>query len=109
VSTLTEIYLFASNLSLSAAGDDSMVVSVSISGIEGRQIYSEDPARGLMRQWVAHISEFGWTDKFSRESLRTHGRELAVTKARDLLDRFGSQISLEILRDIQHQTRRISS
>jgi hypothetical protein len=107
IATHTEIFEFATRLSESDAGSEEIVIAVELHGLNDRRLFAENPARSPFRRYSAQIPSFGWEEMYRRERLITEGCELAVTKARDIFLRFGLEMDLGIVRDIQQETRRV--
>lgn len=108
VTTYTEVFEFAARLASGPAGDENWVIGVTLTGLKGRRLYAENPRRILSMQYVGQIDEWGWEDSFTREELLANAANLAVAKARDLFLRFRADLSPDVLRDIQKDTRRVS-
>ncbi len=107
LTTYTEVFEFAARLARTKAGDEEMVIGVDLNGLADRQLYAENPARSLSRRYASQIKSFGWEEPFSRTRLFADASELALVKARDLFLRFGAELELDVLRDIQRETRRV--
>ncbi len=107
VTTYTEIFEFAARLA-SQPDDDKWIIGVTLMGLKGRQLYAENPRRALSTSYVSQIDEWAWEESFTQGQLLADASELAVAKARELLLRFRADMSLDVLRDIQKDTRRVS-
>lgn len=99
---LTEIFEFASRLSLTEAGDDQMHLEIAVSGLKDRLLRVE-PRRVPLRPRKASIQEFPYSVDLSRTELITASRELALKPAVELFQRFGWDPGLDILRDMQYK------
>jgi hypothetical protein len=107
VTTYTELFEFAARLSSQLPAENQLTVAVDLIGLQGRRLYAENPARTLSFRYTAQIDRYGWSESFRREVLLSSASDLAVQKARDLLLRFKVEFSIETLRDIQADTRKV--
>ncbi len=107
VTTYTEVFEFASRLATTKAGDETMSIAIELNGLQGRQLYAENPARMLSGRYIAQIPSFRWEASYSRQQLLANARELAVERVRDLFLRFGFEADLDVLTDIQGASRRV--
>ncbi|HXC52182.1 MAG TPA: hypothetical protein VN634_14950 [Candidatus Limnocylindrales bacterium] len=103
----TEIFEFASAISLTAAGDEQMFVQVGCHGIEGRELWVDGhgrmplfPARRTdLRQYVKESS-------FDRSYLVAESRQIGLKWARELFRRFDWDPSLDLLEGVIPEIRR---
>lgn len=101
-----EIYEFAARLTQSPAGSDQMCVEICINGLNGRRLVLPDrdfpPEDDLSTQMTE------WRDRWdgTQPELIARPRELAARAARQLLPRFGLDLSPGILSELQEQNAR---
>ncbi len=107
ITTYTEIFEFAARFTDGFPDDQQLVLAVDLVGLGGRQLYAENPARSLFTRYQSQIDRFNWTDAYTRDLLLTSASDLAVQKARDLFLRFGIEFDVDLLREIQAETRRV--
>ena len=106
----TEIFEFSARLALTEAGDDLMAVVIELKGLNDRSLWVDNPYRAPMDRWyTAHFDAFPYKSEVSRDRLSAEARELAVTAARDLFERFGWKPSPELLRSQQAEGSRFAS
>lgn len=107
IMTFTEVFEFASRLSLTDAGNEAVVIQVKLSNIKGRVLYIESPNRwGLSSPFVSFIDEFPFSIELPRSDLIGNPREHAVEAANELFKRFGWDTTIEVLRSFQEETMR---
>ena len=103
----TEIFEFASRLSLTPAGDAGMALSIKLSGLEGRQLWWDKKGRkNFNGQHTASISDFEFKDVFPSPTLIADGWNLAADQALELFRRFGWNPPREVILDMQSTLRR---
>jgi hypothetical protein len=96
-----EVFRFASRLSLTKAGDETMRIVLKTSGLEGRRLIMDDPGRFLGPiPYVASIAEFPYSVVIAREDLLADPESHAITAAQQLFLRFGLDMSEESLRSV---------
>lgn len=93
-----EIFEFAARLALSSAGAERMTVRTEVSGIKGRTLIND--SRGGWIDWrhTSNISSYEQQTELSREELVAQARRLGLSAARALFERFGWDVSEEVLR-----------
>lgn len=103
----TEIFELASRLSVTAAGDQSMHISITLNGLKDRQLWSEDIMTRLgQSNSVATIDSFPFEQQCTQSELTAGAWELALKPALDLFQRFGWKVGIDTLRELQAQLRR---
>ena len=105
VYSLLEVFEFAARLAQSPAGAETMRVDIEIHGIYGRILRSEN----RLRRPINHRTEIDpWEHRWegSQTDLIARPRPLAAEAARDLFSRFGLDVSLDILTQIQERIGR---
>jgi hypothetical protein len=100
-SRCAETYEFAARLANTAAGGDLMRISITLRGIEGRQLYMEDPARMLAWSNTASIPEFTVDETIRSEDLLAQPRILARQAVRKIFLRFGFDVNEAVLGALQ--------
>jgi hypothetical protein len=105
--SLRQIFEFGARLALSPGGADPMRVEVDIHTLQGRTLVSAEEIL-LKREdgYQAKLSNWNYAWKGSQTDLIARPRPLAAEAARDLFARFGLDISLEILTQIQDRISR---
>ena len=99
---LTEIFELAARLALGPAGDETMVVSVTLNGLAGRGLVVGQANRvEFFQPRLSHVESFSRDVELSREKLVGEGRVAALETAREFLLRFGWKPSLDQL--LNHQ------
>jgi hypothetical protein len=101
VYSLTEIFEFATRLSLSEAGDDQMHVQVAIRGLLGRVLQDFNGHRQIIHPQAASASEFSYSIDLSRTDLIAEPNKPALDAAQDLFRRFGWDPPRGLLRELQ--------
>lgn len=99
---VTEVFELATRLAVGPAGADQMTVSLTLNGLENRQLVVGEPRRGeffeAMRASMPSHSEIR---SLERSHLVAKSRELAAEVARDFFLRFGWAAPIEQLMDYQ--------
>jgi hypothetical protein len=104
VARLAEIFLFASRLALSNAGDAKMSVAVKFVGLNGRRLYFGKPERvGFFTTRQASIPEFPHEVEIARNDLVANPFGLADQTAIELFRRFGWDATPETIRTIREE------
>lgn len=107
--SLVEIYEFAARLSATDAGDSTMVIDVTVGGLQGRDLKMESPTRaGLSWSTPAQLSVLRLpTHSIGRDELIADPVKLAVIGASELFSRFGrDDLDPKIIRDWLDDLRR---
>ena len=101
---LTEIFKFASRLSLSEAGDEQMHLEIDIMGIADH-LLRVNPSNivDFFRPIDDPTSPISFKFDLSRETLISGSEELALKTTGKLFQRFGWDPGISILRDIQYE------
>jgi len=101
---LTEVFEFATRLSLSPAGDEAMTVSVRLDGLGGRALVVDQPKRiPFDHPYGPPPPSLAFEATLSRQELAAKPREAAVEMARDFFLRFGWKPSREQLAEWQRE------
>jgi hypothetical protein len=110
--SLVEIFEFAARLALSPAGDGTMRVEIEIKGLEERQVIMEFPLDHMPNTRCgkpAEASDWKFSQEYPQAELIARPRELAALAAlaaQDLFEKFGMNVSLDILREQQQRIGR---
>lgn len=106
---LTEVFELAARLALSPAGDESMIISVTLDPLADRGLIVGQRNRMEFAQpLISHVPSLVREVKLSRDKLIADGREAAAAMAREFFLRFGWKPSLDQLLDHQRElTERI--
>ena len=100
----TEIYEFAARLALTDAGAGAMTISITVIGLQGRELRIDHPNRsGFSFPRTCAISEFPYSTALPREQLIGEARNLALVNANELFNRFGWSPGIEFLRGMQEE------
>jgi hypothetical protein len=98
----SEIFKFASRLSLTAAGDEQMHIEIHVCNLHGRVLMTDDPRRVSMPwSYKTTIHEFPVVKDLPKVHLIAKHGELALQSSKDLFSRFGWNPSTELLQGIQ--------
>jgi len=97
---LFEIYELAARLAITEAGSERMCVYTRIADLEGRQLYTPDPMRIMMRKFRTNMPEFVKDYTIGKESLVSDPKRHALEVARQLFLRFDWNITIERLYEI---------
>lgn len=101
---LTEIFELASRLALSRAGDEHMVISASLHGLQERGLVVGHPRRSpFVEPYKAHVPEITQEVTLPRERLIGEGTKEALEMSRQFFLRFGWKPSGELLTDFQRE------
>lgn len=100
--TFTEIFEFAARLAMTKAGDDSMHIDVTVSGLDGRalQLDSSQPAP-LLSHYTSSVSQVPQSFDVTRSELLTATKELALGATIELMKCFGWEPPERVLREEQ--------
>ena len=94
-----EVFEFASRLALSEAGDEGLHIRVGAHGLQGRTLYVDNPRGGPFSQvYTARIPEYPQEGEFARSDLAADTRRHAVEWLVQLLERFGWNPPLDLIR-----------
>ncbi len=101
----TEIFQFASRLASSDAyaGAKKISISILLSGLEKRRIYSDDPGRRLFGPYIASLPEYMQSWSLSREELIAQANNLALAASTELFRRFNWEPAQPPLQEIQER------
>jgi len=100
----TEIFEFAARISMTAAGDESMHIEVTLRRLAGRVLWVDAPNRMPLAQPAkATIDEFPYLLDLPRTELAANARDLAVRGAVELFKRFGWDRSVEAVKGWQSE------
>ena len=97
----TEVFEFAARLSLSEAGDESMVVSIKACNLKDRKLYLDDaPMFGILQPYVASIEAYPYEKKLTKQELIADSKEQALMGCCELFKRFNWNVSIDELRNV---------
>jgi hypothetical protein len=99
--TYTEVYEFAARLSLAIPGDDPFYVGTRLANLRGRSLAGDQSTLFWADHYVAQISQFEWNRELERGEMVARSRDLAAEAAKELLARFGWEVSVAFLRNQQ--------
>ncbi len=104
----TEIFEFAARLAFTAASDDFMHVSITLSGLKDRDLRLEEPD-GIWRDtpYQAKITEYPYSVNVPRAELIARPNELALAAAGELFKRFNWDPPPGVLRGWQERLQQI--
>lgn len=103
---ITEVFEFASRLSVTEAGSDQMVVGIELRNTAGRHLYVDDPRRMSMdNQYSFHDKTLTTSVVTSRGDITGRSRDLALDTASDVFGRFGWYPDRGLLRGQQDELR----
>jgi len=101
---LTEVFELAARLALSPGGDEHMITSVSLHGLENRGLIVGQRNRAeFMAPQRSHVESFSHDVELSREKLIADGKVAAAEMAREFFLRFGWKPPLDQLLDHQRE------
>jgi hypothetical protein len=101
---LTEVFELAARLALSPAGDEHVVISATLEGLQDRGLVVGQSNRvEFMEPYRSHASSISRDVQISREQLVAEGRVAAVGMARDFFVRFGWKPPQDQLIDHQRE------
>lgn len=99
---VTEVFELAARLSLSAAGDDEMIIDIALNGTEGRALVVAQLGRMSFSQpYRASAEVLKQSVTLPRDQLVAETREKAIETAREFFLRFGWKASVELLTGYQ--------
>ena len=103
----TEIFEFASRLSQTAAGDETMHIEVKLVGLDGRRLTVEPNRMPFLPDKVSEVNEFTMFEgAVSRTELIARARELAVETSTSLFHQFNWDAQVGVMREVQQQLGR---
>lgn len=103
----TEIFEFASRLSQTPAGDETMHIEVKLVGLEGRRLSVDGNRMPFFPDKVAEVPEYEmFEDAIPRTDLIARARDLAVQACASLFHQFNWDTDVGVLRDVQQQLGR---
>jgi hypothetical protein len=100
-----EVFEFAARLAMTEAGDNEMRVMVSFEKLKGRYL-KISPERADRGPHQTAMDRYEHTVTLERQALVAEPRRYAAMEAQRLLERFGADIALSTLEDIQAQLKR---
>ena len=102
----TEIFEFATRMSLSEAGDKTMDIQITLNGLESRILWTESSNRAeFFSPRIAAVNQYNFKRAYSDAELAADTRNLALEPAIELFRRFGWDASLETVRSMQEELR----
>jgi hypothetical protein len=104
--TISEIFEFASRLSVTDAGADQMRVEIDLRNVAGRHLYVDDVNRMRMdNQYSFHDAALTRSVVVSRADAAGRSRELALDMASDIFGHFGWHPDRALLQGQQDELR----
>lgn len=101
---LTELFELAARLALSPGGDEQMVVSAALQGLEDRGLIVGQRNRAeFMAPYRSHVGSYSHEVELTREKLIADNRVAAAEMAREFFLRFGWKPPLDQLLDHQRE------
>jgi hypothetical protein len=101
---LTEIFEFANRLAIGPLAVDAMTVSIKLVGLKGRRLYIDNQNRsGFSFPRTAGIEEYPMTFSVLSPELVAKTRELALTAAEELFERFDWEPGHDMLAQWQNE------
>jgi len=97
----TEVFEFASRLTLSEAGGDGVHVSLTAAGLEGRILWMEDPKRAFYHEYRTSVPDYRFDVVSATEELVANKRAIAVNAATEIIRRFGWDPPPQVVAEIQ--------
>jgi hypothetical protein len=106
IESLLEIYQFAARLSMSPAGDAEILVETAMEDLQNRRLVTQSAYNPNDR--VLTIDQPSWERQWHspRTELISRPRDLAASAARDFFSRFGLDMSVETIRNLQDRLGR---
>jgi hypothetical protein len=104
--SLVEIFEFAGRLALSAAAGNAMLIEIDIEGLAGRRLKTTEGEIALFGEYQTEAPEWKHRWEGSQMELIAERRKLAALAARDLFERFGLNVDLEVLSRLQQRMAR---
>lgn len=102
----TEIFEFAARLAVTEAGDQTMRLEITVSGLQGRALYNDNPKGFPLHGLKASLDTLPYSVDVAQPELIAKARDLALKPAVELFRRFGKDISDDALRDLQANLQR---
>lgn len=103
---ITEIYEFASRLSVTEAGAEQMQINIDLRNVSARRLYVDDPGRMPMdHDYSFDEPALHWAATISRNDLAGRSREFALDAASEVFARFGWHPARSLLQEQQLQLR----
>lgn len=103
---LLEIFEFAARMAQSPAGAPGMRVEIALNGLAGRSLDTSDFGGKPLEEFHTRCPDWKHVWEGPQIEMMAEPRRLAASAARDLLDRFGLSISLDMLTRVQETVRR---
>ena len=101
---LTEVFELASRLALGPAGDEQMVISATLEGLQDRGLVVGQSNRAeFFEPYRSRVSSISREVQIPRDQLVAEGRVAAVEVSRDFFMRFGWKPSIDQLLDHQRE------
>jgi len=103
----TEIFEFASRLALTPAGSKTLVIQIDLNGLAGRSLWVDSPNhRRFSHQHTASVNTFQHEQEYRTEDLASTAWDLALPPAIELYRRFGWDVTLGMVRDLQLELKK---
>lgn len=105
IARFTEIFEFATRLSMSEAGAERIHLEIVLSNLEGRQLYVDSTRMrwGLHSTYRASLNEFPYELDTTQQELIATQRDLALFGANEVFKRFGWGATMEVLKSWQEE------
>ncbi len=86
--TITEIFQFSSRLATHNVLSSPTYLSITLSGMEGRQLFFWERARHLSKAYISNIDKISFEEKYSNELLISDAPKLAMLATIHIFERF---------------------
>jgi hypothetical protein len=103
---VTEVFEFAARLAANLAGDDPLRIEITAHRMCDRELADDSGQGRILRQYNAGIDDMPYSVLLPRADLIATPRDLAITSARWLFERFHWDASVDVLRTWQGELRR---
>ena len=103
---LIDVFEFFARLALTDAGDDVMIVKLSLCGLRDRILVNDDPRRSpLWRSYATSMDEYPYSKEIDRSRLAAEPREAALEPTLEIFERFGWAPGADHIRGWQGRIR----
>lgn len=106
VQMLLQIFLFAGRIAESTAGDDKLVIEITLAPTLGRELFSDFPLRMLRPGYKADIDRIRLAIDVSRTELFASTDDLTASTANRVFGEFGFKPAPNILKELVAEVRR---
>jgi hypothetical protein len=101
LATILAAYTFAARLSLTAAGENAMVVKTTIANLKGAQLVQDNLKKTSLRHYEFPYDKFEYPNgrpmPIAREQLVGNSKQLAAEAGNELLRQFGFDATVEMV------------